>query len=219
MQKKFKEIGHFSRVHGYKGKIVISFNSEDPSILKKNSTIWIEEFGIPWLKAVEAGKLVLLWMLKDKGPLTALRPTELTFRLIFDVKVLFRLKLPITPTFPIVCRRLLRFLCPTVDFCFLRWYASAKLELLCLRLFCRSKISDSPPEGSPHGKRSIWPQKGGGAVIPKIHNFPSKTRVFGVTPFCTVLSTDWNLHRSMQSGQHLTLFMHPSQQPVDASKG
>ena len=47
MQKKFKEIGHFSRVHGYKGKIVISFNSEDPSILKKNSTIWIEEFGIP----------------------------------------------------------------------------------------------------------------------------------------------------------------------------
>ena len=35
MQKKFKEIGHFSRVHGYKGKIVISFNSEDPSILKK----------------------------------------------------------------------------------------------------------------------------------------------------------------------------------------
>ena len=47
MQKKFKEIGNFSRVHGYKGKIVISFNSEDPSILKKNSTIWIEEFGIP----------------------------------------------------------------------------------------------------------------------------------------------------------------------------
>ena len=47
MQKEFKEIGHFSRVHGYKGKIVISFNSEDPSILKKNSTIWIEEFGIP----------------------------------------------------------------------------------------------------------------------------------------------------------------------------
>ena len=47
MQKKFKEIGHFSRVHGYKGKIVISFNSEDPSILKKDSTIWIEEFGIP----------------------------------------------------------------------------------------------------------------------------------------------------------------------------
>ena len=35
MQKKFKEIGHISRVHGYKGKIVISFNSEDPSILKK----------------------------------------------------------------------------------------------------------------------------------------------------------------------------------------
>ena len=47
MQKKFKEIGHFSRIHGYKGKIVISFSHEEPSILIENSTIWIEEYGIP----------------------------------------------------------------------------------------------------------------------------------------------------------------------------
>ena len=47
MQNKFKEIGHFSRVHGYKGKIVISFSDENPSILKNNSIIWVEEFGIP----------------------------------------------------------------------------------------------------------------------------------------------------------------------------
>ena len=33
--KNLKEIGHISRLHGYSGKLVISFNSEDPSILKK----------------------------------------------------------------------------------------------------------------------------------------------------------------------------------------
>lgn len=47
MQNNFKEIGHFSRVQGYNGKIVISFTVENPSILKKNSFIWVEEFGIP----------------------------------------------------------------------------------------------------------------------------------------------------------------------------
>ena len=47
MQNKFKEIGYFSRAHGYKGKIVISFTFENSSILKNNSTIWVEEFGIP----------------------------------------------------------------------------------------------------------------------------------------------------------------------------
>ena len=46
MQNKFKEIGYFSRAHGYKGKIVISFTFENSSILKNNSTIWVEEFGI-----------------------------------------------------------------------------------------------------------------------------------------------------------------------------
>ena len=47
MQNNFKEIGHFSRVQGYNGKIVISFTVENPSIIKKNSFIWVEEFGIP----------------------------------------------------------------------------------------------------------------------------------------------------------------------------
>ena len=46
MQDNLKEIGHFSRLHGYSGKLVISFINENPSILTKKITIWINVFGL-----------------------------------------------------------------------------------------------------------------------------------------------------------------------------
>ena len=40
MQDNLKEIGHISRLHGYSGKLVISFINENPSILiKKNNNL------------------------------------------------------------------------------------------------------------------------------------------------------------------------------------
>ena len=48
MQKKFKEIGHFSQSSRLQaGKIVISFNSEDPSILKKIAPYGLKNLEIP----------------------------------------------------------------------------------------------------------------------------------------------------------------------------
>ena len=46
MQDDLKEIGHFSRLHGYSGKLVISFINETPSILTKKITIWLNVSGI-----------------------------------------------------------------------------------------------------------------------------------------------------------------------------
>ena len=46
MQDNLKEIGHISRLHGYSGKLVISFINENPSILIKKITIWISISGL-----------------------------------------------------------------------------------------------------------------------------------------------------------------------------
>ena len=46
MQDNLKEIGHFSRLHGYSGKLVISFINETPSILTKKITIWLNVSGL-----------------------------------------------------------------------------------------------------------------------------------------------------------------------------
>ena len=46
MLKNLKEIGHFSRLHGYSGKLVISFIKEKSSILNKETTIWVQVSGI-----------------------------------------------------------------------------------------------------------------------------------------------------------------------------
>lgn len=46
MLENLKEIGHFSRLHGYNGKLVISFIKEKSSILNKETTIWVQVSGI-----------------------------------------------------------------------------------------------------------------------------------------------------------------------------
>ena len=75
MQDNLKEIGHFSRLHGYSGKLVISFINENPSILTKKITIWINVFGlitpfkIQEIQQLNKNKLVLtlLNVNKDKA--------------------------------------------------------------------------------------------------------------------------------------------------------
>ena len=46
MLENLKEIGHFSRLHGYNGKLVISFIKEKSSILNKETTIWVEDSNV-----------------------------------------------------------------------------------------------------------------------------------------------------------------------------
>ena len=75
MQDNLKEIGHFSRLHGYSGKLVISFINENPSILTKKITIWLNISGImtPYkiqeIQQLNKNKLVLtlLNVNKDKA--------------------------------------------------------------------------------------------------------------------------------------------------------
>ena len=75
MQDNLKEIGHFSRLHGYNGKLVISFINETPSILTKKITIWlnvsglITPFKIQEIQPLNKNKLVLtlLNVNKDKA--------------------------------------------------------------------------------------------------------------------------------------------------------
>ena len=75
MQDNLKEIGHFSRLHGYNGKLVISFINENPSILTKKITIWlnvsglITPFKIQEIQQLNKNKLVLtlLNVNKDKA--------------------------------------------------------------------------------------------------------------------------------------------------------
>jgi 16S rRNA processing protein RimM len=75
MQDNLKEIGHFSRLHGYSGKLVISFINETPSILTKKITIWLNVYGImtPYkiqeIQPLNKNKLVLtlLNVNKDKA--------------------------------------------------------------------------------------------------------------------------------------------------------
>ena len=75
MQDNLKEIGHFSRLHGYSGKLVISFINETPSILTKKITIWLNIYGImtPYkiqeIQPLNKNKLVLtlLNVNKDKA--------------------------------------------------------------------------------------------------------------------------------------------------------
>ena len=75
MQDNLKEIGHFSRLHGYSGKLVISFINETPSILTKKITIWLNISGImtPYkiqeIQQLNKNKLVLtlLNVNKDKA--------------------------------------------------------------------------------------------------------------------------------------------------------
>ena len=46
MQNKHTAIGHISRVHGYKGKIVISLNNPNQITLNEDHTVWINTDGI-----------------------------------------------------------------------------------------------------------------------------------------------------------------------------
>lgn len=73
MQDNLKEIGHFSRLHGYSGKLVISFINENPSILTKKITIWINVFGlitpfkIQEIQQLNKNKLVLTLLNVNKN--------------------------------------------------------------------------------------------------------------------------------------------------------
>ena len=72
MQDNLKEIGHFSRIHGYNGKLVISFINENPSILTKKITIWLNDSGlitpfkIQEIQPLNKNKLVLTLLNVDK---------------------------------------------------------------------------------------------------------------------------------------------------------
>ena len=73
MQGNLKEIGHFSRLHGYNGKLVISFVNETPSILTKKITIWINisglitPFKIQEIQQLNKNKLVLTLLNVNKN--------------------------------------------------------------------------------------------------------------------------------------------------------
>ena len=60
-----KEIGFFSRVHGFKGKIVLSIPNEFIKIINLKTTIWIENSGIksPFkiiqIQPLKRGKVIL----------------------------------------------------------------------------------------------------------------------------------------------------------------
>ena len=72
MQDNLKEIGHFSRLHGYSGKLVISFINENPLVLTKNITIWlnisglITPFKIQEIQPLNKNKLILTLLNVDK---------------------------------------------------------------------------------------------------------------------------------------------------------
>ena len=75
MQDNLKEIGYISRLHGYSGKLVISFVNENPLILTKKITIWfnvsglITPFKIQEIQHLNKNKLILtlLNVNKDKA--------------------------------------------------------------------------------------------------------------------------------------------------------
>ena len=73
MQDNLKEIGHFSRLHGYSGKLVISFINETPSILTKKIIIWLNISGImtPYkiqeIQQLNKNKLVLTLLNVNKN--------------------------------------------------------------------------------------------------------------------------------------------------------
>ena len=73
MINKLKEIGHFSRLHGFTGKLVISFINEDSSILTKNTTIWLDisglvtPFKIQEIRSLNKNKLVLTLLNVNKN--------------------------------------------------------------------------------------------------------------------------------------------------------
>ncbi|MCH1612669.1 MAG: ribosome maturation factor RimM [Flavobacteriales bacterium] len=72
MQDNLKEIGHFSRLHGYIGKLVIYFINENPSVLSKKITIWINvsglitPFKIQEIQPLNKNKLVLTLLNVDR---------------------------------------------------------------------------------------------------------------------------------------------------------
>ena len=93
MQDNLKEIGHFSRLHGYSGKLVISFIKENPSILTKKTTIWINVFGlitpfkIQEIQPLNKNKLVLTLLNVNKDKAEELKnksvfvnPKDINFR-------------------------------------------------------------------------------------------------------------------------------------------
>ena len=73
MINKLKEIGHFSRLHGFTGKLVISFINENSSILTKNTTIWLDisglvtPFKIQEIRSLNKNKLVLTLLNVNKN--------------------------------------------------------------------------------------------------------------------------------------------------------
>ena len=73
MQDNLKEIGHFSRLHGYSGKLVISFINENPSVLTNKITIWlnvsgiITPFKIQEIQPLNKNKLILTLLNVDKN--------------------------------------------------------------------------------------------------------------------------------------------------------
>lgn len=73
MQDNLKEIGHFSRLHGYNGKLVISFINENPSVLTNKITIWlnvsglITPFKIQEIQPLNKNKLILTLLNVDKN--------------------------------------------------------------------------------------------------------------------------------------------------------
>ena len=73
MQDNLKEIGHISRLHGYSGKLVISFINENPSILIKKITIWINisglitPFKIQEIQYLNKNKLILTLLNVNKN--------------------------------------------------------------------------------------------------------------------------------------------------------
>jgi 16S rRNA processing protein RimM len=84
MQDNLKEIGHFSRLHGYSGKLVISFINENPSILTKKITIWINisglitPFKIQEIQSLNKNKLILTLLNIDKD-----KAEELKYKSVF----------------------------------------------------------------------------------------------------------------------------------------
>ena len=93
MQDNLKEIGHFSRLHGYSGKLVISFINETPSILTKKITIWlnisglITPFKIQEIQQLNKNKLILTLLNVDKNKAEELKnksvfviPKDIDFR-------------------------------------------------------------------------------------------------------------------------------------------
>ena len=71
VQDNLKGIGHFSRLHGYSGKLVISFINENPLVLTNKITIWlnvsglITPFKIQEIQPLNKNKLILTGSVVD----------------------------------------------------------------------------------------------------------------------------------------------------------